>query len=90
VIRYSLEALLLAAVVVLWVRENRLRAYLLRLSTLLGAYMAKALADRSPWVRVPAETMAQVLGSKVRWIPTPRRFNSKPGRHPATERKVKS
>ncbi len=71
------------AIVVLAIRENRLRASLGSLVVYLEAHMAKALADRSPWTRIPSETLAAVLGSKVRTIPTPKRFNRKPGPHPA-------
>ena len=90
VIRNVVDGALVAVLLVMWVRENRLRAYLMRLSTYLEAHMAKALADRTHMVRIPAAHLAAVLGSKVRHLPDPRQFNRKSGgRHPATERKVR-
>ncbi len=86
--RLTLEIVLAAVIFVMWVREQRLRTYLTRLSTVLEGYMAKALRDRTHMVRIPAETMRVLLASKVRALPNPRQWNRKPGRHPATERKA--
>jgi hypothetical protein len=81
--RTIFEAILILIVVVQYIRLDRLRASVGSLVVYLEANMAKALADRSPWVRIPAETLGAVLKSKVRALPTPRQFNGKAPKHPA-------
>jgi hypothetical protein len=61
---------------------DRMRAQRSNWRYVMGGYIDRATAGRTPWIRAEAATIAKLFSLDNRTLPEPKQFNGKPN-HPA-------